>query len=292
MAWPVPLPKWFWTWARWYLGRGEFKPFGPRNPAHRPPDAPAKIPQWAWDRLKVLVGSTTPAPPPSGPLGVFAKNTAFLRNPRGGIEDTDVQYANGLRVALLNIGDHITSEWSNYENKARRQGIITGYWQHCFTQNDIRNLLDASYRNAKKCVGINVERELVTSLPPSVIRSIVDSHPYRGDIATVLLGWQGWVENGTHKGPDYRPIGDWPGLLEIFPQDAPALWPPSVKVHDCLEHTRILGLKYPIPLYGTYTDKDRGPAKPVWYDRSMHYALYTADDVANAGGWTAWKWPR
>lgn len=291
MGWPIPIPKWFWSWARWRLGHGEFKPFGPANPAVRPKDAPAKIPQWAWDRLKSLGKPPTPPPSP-GPLGLFAKNTAFFRNPRGGVENTDVQHAAGLRLALLNIGDHTPSEWSAYENRARKQGIVTGYWRHCFTTAHIVSLLDASYRNAKPCVCINVEQELVTTLPPAEIRRVVDAHRYRGAISTVLLGWQGWVENGTHKGPDYRPIGDWPGLLEIFPQDAPSLWPPRVKVHDCVQHARILGLKYPIPVYGTYTDKARGPALPGWYDRTMHHALYTADDVAGAGGWPVWKWSR
>lgn len=39
--WPIPLPKWWWAWASWWLqGRK-----GPR------PDAPRLIPLWAWRRL-------------------------------------------------------------------------------------------------------------------------------------------------------------------------------------------------------------------------------------------------
>lgn len=292
MSWPIPLPTWVWTWMRWYLGRSEFKPFGPRNPAVRPNDAPTRIPQWAWDRLKALVKASPPPSPPVPTLGLFAKNTAFLRNPRGGIENTDDQFNAGLRLALLNIGDHDTSEWSAYELRARNQGIVTGYWRHCLTEAHIVALLDASFRNAKPCVCINVEFELVTTLPPWRIRQIVDAHRYQGQVSTILLGWQGWVENGIHKGPDYTPIGDWPSLLEIFPQDAPALWPPNVKVHECIEHGRILGMKLPVPVYGTYTDKARGPAQPSWYDRSLHHGLYTADDVSASGDWAVWKWPR
>lgn len=55
--WPVPVPGWFWEWARWYLHRGEFedKPFRARET--RPASAPQRIPPWAWRRVKALAGS-------------------------------------------------------------------------------------------------------------------------------------------------------------------------------------------------------------------------------------------
>lgn len=62
-SWPVPLPKWFWTWARWRLGVAEFKPYGPANKNYRPglpvpaPGAswaPGGKHYWAWRRLKAL----------------------------------------------------------------------------------------------------------------------------------------------------------------------------------------------------------------------------------------------
>jgi hypothetical protein len=57
--WPVPLPPWWWLWARWFLGEGEFKQVGPRHAPSRPTRrrpgditmAPAKIPEWAWARM-------------------------------------------------------------------------------------------------------------------------------------------------------------------------------------------------------------------------------------------------
>jgi hypothetical protein len=54
--WPVPLPKWFWAWARWRLGRGEFARYGPADPRHRPRAAPLPIPSWAWARLRAVLG--------------------------------------------------------------------------------------------------------------------------------------------------------------------------------------------------------------------------------------------
>ena len=52
---PVPgrLPQWFWPWARWKLGHGEFSGARAGSPATRPQRAPAKIPAWAWRRLSV-----------------------------------------------------------------------------------------------------------------------------------------------------------------------------------------------------------------------------------------------
>jgi hypothetical protein len=52
--WPRPLPAWFWEWARWRLGEGEFKQHGPvKGP--RPSAAPRLIPPWAWLRLQALL---------------------------------------------------------------------------------------------------------------------------------------------------------------------------------------------------------------------------------------------
>lgn len=53
--WPTPLPKWFWPWARWYLGEGEFKDKPFREPRFRPETPEDKIPSWAWRRLNALL---------------------------------------------------------------------------------------------------------------------------------------------------------------------------------------------------------------------------------------------
>lgn len=76
-TWPVPIPKWYWAWARWILGEGEFASAGPKN-GPRPKNAPATIPGWAWDRLEAQVaqrnaehaerpGGTKPKPKPPAP---------------------------------------------------------------------------------------------------------------------------------------------------------------------------------------------------------------------------------
>jgi murein DD-endopeptidase MepM/ murein hydrolase activator NlpD len=54
----------FFPWANWFLGRGDWKPFGRRDPEVRP-DVPAKIPRAWWRRLAMLV---TPRPKPASHL--------------------------------------------------------------------------------------------------------------------------------------------------------------------------------------------------------------------------------
>ena len=44
--WPIPIPRWFWAWARWRL-RG--------RKGRRPSSAPRAIPAWAWRRLEALL---------------------------------------------------------------------------------------------------------------------------------------------------------------------------------------------------------------------------------------------
>ena len=51
---PMTAWAWFPEWALWVLGRGKYKPHGPRNPAMRPKAAPPKIPQLAWVVLRQL----------------------------------------------------------------------------------------------------------------------------------------------------------------------------------------------------------------------------------------------
>jgi hypothetical protein len=54
---PKPLPDWYWKWLAWFLGEGDFKAFGPRDAAHRPADAPEKIPAWAWTKAAAFTAA-------------------------------------------------------------------------------------------------------------------------------------------------------------------------------------------------------------------------------------------
>lgn len=223
-----------------------------------------------------------PPPAPSG-VGLLARNFAFYRNPRGGVENVNAAKQAGLGLAFLNIGDHQPEEWATLTAKLDTAGIAWGYWAHCRTVPQLQALLNRSREHARPVVGLNVEAELSTVLPPAVIRREVIQSGYQGQVTTVLYGW---VQNNT----DCVPIGDWVAILEVFPQDAPSLWPPFEKVDDCLHHARQLGLKLPVPAYGTYPDPELGPAMPAWYDRTIHHGLYTVDDTAER--WDRWGWNR
>ncbi len=50
---PVPKPVWFWPWLRWRLGVGEFVGLA-MNERVRPDEAPAEIPDWAFQCVEKL----------------------------------------------------------------------------------------------------------------------------------------------------------------------------------------------------------------------------------------------
>jgi Beta-lactamase enzyme family len=49
--WPLPVPRWFWVWARWYLHQGEFRDLPFRSRTSRPANVPDPMRDWAWRRL-------------------------------------------------------------------------------------------------------------------------------------------------------------------------------------------------------------------------------------------------
>lgn len=80
--WPVPIPAWFWVWARWYLGHDEFEGHQ-QDPKLRPKGAPETIPYWAWARLMVLLDKPIPPPPPEPPVKIdpsLIKARAILKD--------------------------------------------------------------------------------------------------------------------------------------------------------------------------------------------------------------------
>lgn len=102
--WPVPIPDWFWVWARWYLGREEFADDGSRHPDVRPAFAPQYVPEWAWQRLRAILGNP-PLPVPTTSLSrgdegpaVAALQRAlngarYTAGPADGVFGTKTRYA-------------------------------------------------------------------------------------------------------------------------------------------------------------------------------------------------------
>lgn len=62
--WPVPLPQWWWAWAKWRLANQSYP---------RPSTAPRIIPPWAWLRLAAFLAARKPAPlPPFDPYALWS----------------------------------------------------------------------------------------------------------------------------------------------------------------------------------------------------------------------------
>jgi hypothetical protein len=51
--WPLPIPKWFWPWAKWQRERMTY-PSRAAWLAKRPESAKARVPDWAWVRLAAM----------------------------------------------------------------------------------------------------------------------------------------------------------------------------------------------------------------------------------------------
>lgn len=270
----------WYRWAAWILGEGPFKGKGRRSKP-RPAEFPKTIPAGWWVRLAVFLaarGQKTDLY-----TGIYNQPGLLWR--QSDSEDVGRAYRAGFRWGLLQMN---ADNWATIRNRLKANGMGWGYWFHCRTVGDLRALLSTCRVDGAPMCGINVEYELLTTLTPDVIAREVAASGYQGDICTILLGWQGYVEAGKHYGPpDYRPIGQWPGLLEMFPQDAPALWKPTEKIHDCLGHARALGLKHPMQLMGVYDGSWCGTPQPSWWNRTIVPShVYTADDLGDRfEGW-------
>ena len=51
--WPIPVPAWFWPWAKWRRSVFNYPSHAAWRDA-RPPSAPPRIPEWAWVRLAAM----------------------------------------------------------------------------------------------------------------------------------------------------------------------------------------------------------------------------------------------
>lgn len=126
--WPLPLPKWFWPWARWRLGREEYKRFGPAK-GPRPRSAPARIPDWAWRRLSWLQREIEPQPQPKPepepqkpqqPHPVFRLNAGFLDPFEAVLGYTAERYGyvKGLGIGALYVKVHHAADKNPHATRA------------------------------------------------------------------------------------------------------------------------------------------------------------------------------
>lgn len=279
-------------WREWRLGEGRYKGKGPKS-LPRPAHFPQMISPLWFARLAAFLAKRRTVKPLHP--GLLAQPFAFYRNPRGGVENVKAARDHGLRVLLLNVRDFLPAEWATVRLKAEALGLTVGYWAHVQTLDELDRLLFLAHRDTRRIVCINVEAELATVLPPTVITDAVRRSGFQGEASLIVYGW---VQNGV----DLRPVGHLPILLEVFPQDDANLWPPNVKAAHCVEHARIQGARLPMVVVGTYPMSPRqaekiralghtvwaGDAQPGWYDLTGHYGVYTVDDTGE--DWEAWGW--
>lgn len=268
--WPLPLPGWVWAWMRWWRGVGEYKPYGPRNHAVRPKDAPRSVPKWAWARLKLNIGPAKLEPRYSGILGQFG---AWIRNPRGGVEGISQAHAAGVRWIGLNLnkGDWTLPadiEVGRILDRSQKLGIPVIPWMRCRDLNDVHDVIVWGLEHNSKAICLNLEAELKSDLHTLQVRSYVDSvlrslgyHP------EVILFTEAWLYNAV----DWKPFNDWPVVLEIFPRDSESANRPK----DCIAHAHALGFKN---VFVSYDGRDPKPKDAV-----SPCSVFTFDDAA--GRW-------
>lgn len=268
-SWPIPLPAWWWTWARWRLGRGEYKPYGPSNQAVRPAEAPPRIPRWAWARLRLLLGTPLTRARPS----LADTRGAFLRNPRGGVEDVaEMRTVGRLNWIALNIGDHGPVEWDMVRSRARLAGVKVIPWARVRNTPNVAALAWTALNWGSPAIGLNLEAEAKTVLPPAACATAIGAAGYAAETLTVTECW-------LYNAVDWHPLAELGAcVLEIFPAESDAAKRPA----DCAAHAWEMGFRAVRPCYGTYAGQT-----PDLYDLTVPHSLYTADDVG-AGNWESW----
>lgn len=166
--WPVPLPAWFWPWANWYLGTGEYKGLKFRDKLTRPATAPKLIPKWAWARLEALIPAGHPfsPPPPLKTPTLFSQPGAMFVNavdPQGygaALKRNEFKYA-GIQVStgLTPLNDQ--GLWSEGWQDVMRSFVETGAWAY-FKCDDLPRELDLAITRAKrmKCTFFDANCEI------------------------------------------------------------------------------------------------------------------------------------
>lgn len=265
MAFPSPIPKWFWVWSRWRLGRGEYEPFGPKNPAVRPEAAPAKIPSWAYQRLKLLIYGTTL------PMGLYANKGVMLRNPRGGVENF-LEQKNSVFWSACNVGDHTPAEWDFYRSRATLTGIKVIPWERVRSEADVQHLVSVALDWGSRGLIVNLEVEAKDVLKPKQVANKLAG--YTGQVA---ISTEAWLYNPPLV--DWTPLIDYTVLLQIFPYESAA----AEKPYQCMAHAKELGFEKVAFTYGSYSGQT-----PELYDlKRVNYSVYTGDDIG-PGNWNKW----
>lgn len=258
----------------------EFAGFKKRSPQ----DAAKVMAEWEGQRrpnprsgygigmVNLIRANPKPAPPPAA-TGFPLPTALWVQSDS---EDLAKAKAAGLKSCLFQMGG---DDWTVLRSRALNLGMPYGYWFHVRTIADLDKLLLWCKSLHSALCGINVEAELETTLTPKVIRQRIDASGYPLERCCVIA--YGWVQNNVRVTD--ADLGTLTWLLEMFPQDAPALMVPHEKLGVCFEHAFVLGIKNPRQLMGIY-----GAGQPSWYAGSIKVdrSVYPANAIRDE--WSRW----
>lgn len=219
-------------------------------------------------------------PPPPPPVGnLFSDSSGvFLRDAHGGTETAARSAtAYGYKWIAINTGDVPTlSRWARIisENPC----IVP--WARVRSASDVYALILAARQLRSVGLIVNLEDEAKDVLPPRRVRDILLETGYEGAVAISTLGW---VYNSGPGGVDWRPLGEYPVLLQMFTGEVPAL---KGQLSECIKHAFDEGFKVAKPTWQAYATQGVRPYPEDW---DGHFSVYTGDDVDN---WTRFPVPK
>ena len=128
-------------------------------------------------------------------LDLFQTGT-LLRRPGGNVENVDVQKANGVKWAALNIGVDVNFDQTvwNYQRQLYSGAEIPhGPWMHCRSMQDIETLVKCGFNWGSPFVGVNIEDVRIAHDPARAYGLVeLDVSAEAADRLVEALGVRGW----------------------------------------------------------------------------------------------------
>lgn len=262
---PISMPKNFYTWSRWRLGRKEFEAFGPGNMKVRPnvgygARGQKPIPKEWWDEFKKrFVPAPTTGSIPGTPTFFDLLDGILLRVPGGDVEHFDTHVFK-WQALDLNAGPEYV--WDHQRDMAKYNDTLTVPWHHVRAVEHINRLIEVAWEWDSPGLLLNLEKEAETTLSPALVASKLAV--YQKPVAIICVNW-------LYNSVNWKPLNVYPMYLEIFPQEAES----AKDQEGCLQWgMKQLGSQRVYPCYGAHWG-----AKPQWYNMKRRHALYTQNDI-------------
>jgi hypothetical protein len=200
-------------------------------------------------------------------------NHLFLRNPRGGVENLAAMKNAGFGAVFCNIGDFAPSEWDFIRHQAAEASVVCGPWlrtatpSNNFSTEKFRYLLEVADKWNTPLI-VNSESELKGS--GRNLTEMMASEIGRRDAAISMEPW-------PFANVEWWPLGRYPFLPQIFPQDSDVAKQPEA----CKDQWYKYQVDCVVFTFGSYHDQS-----PDAFKRLTPYGIYTADDCG--GNYQPW----